>query len=231
MEPVPGYAEPFPPPPPPVQRSRKGLWIGLGIGAVVLCLCCLVLGVAAYLNWTKITNFFYTQTAQSYSNPDAGISLYYPQGWQYLESGDTTYGYEVILASSEEILNNTSGIPLTGAEMIVVTNWMATSDFTFTVDASSMGEVVDYFAGNIFTDTIPVQNLRTFELGGYPAASGLYVGTIDSGTTSDPSAVYIIPILRGEEILLAIGICPESEWPQYQSTFTSILNSMSIVIP
>jgi hypothetical protein len=233
MEPVPGYAEPFPPPPPPpVQRSRKGLWIGLGVGAVLLCLCCLVIGLAVYLNWAKITNFFYVQTAQSYSNPNAGISLYYPQGWQYLESGDASYGYEVIIASSEEILNSATGIPQTGAELIVVTNWMTTSDFSFTVDSSSMGEVVDYFAANIFTNTtIPVQNLRTFELSGYPAASGLYVGTIDSGASSGNSAVYIIPILRGEEIVLAIGICPQTEWSQYQSTFDSMVNSMTVVIP
>jgi hypothetical protein len=231
MEPNPGYAEPLPPPPPPVQRSRKGLWIGLGIGAVVLFLCCLVIGVAAYLNWAKITNFFYTQTAQSYTNPAAGVSLYYPPGWQYLESGDASFGYEVILASSAEILNSSTGIPQTGAEMIVVTNWMTTSDFTFPVDASSMGAVVDYFAADIFTDTIQGQNLHTFKVSGYPAASGLYVGVIDSGSASTPSAVYIVPVLRGQEIVLLVGVCPETEWTQYRSTFDSIINSVELVLP
>jgi hypothetical protein len=230
MESIPGYAEPFPPPPP-AQRSRKGLWIGLGIGAVVLCLCCIVIAIAAYLNWTRITNFLYTQTAQFYSNPDAGISLYYPQGWQYEEWNDDPY-YEVILASSAEILDSSYGIPQTGAEMIVATDYSTTSDFEFNVDASSMVDVVDSIAKDeIYDDTIRGQNLHTFKLSGYPAASGLYVGIIDSDTTSDPSAVYIIAVLRGEEIMLVAGVCPETEWSQYHSIFNSIINSMSIVTP
>jgi hypothetical protein len=234
METMPGYAEPFPPPPPPPpeQKSRKGLWIGLGIAVAVLCLCCLVIGVVAALNWTTVTNFFYTRTAQSYSNPDAGISLYYPQGWQFDETGDATYGYEVIFASSTENLNSPTGVPQTGAEMIVLTNWLLASDLSFTVDASSMGDVVDYFATDIFTDTVQGQNIHTFTLSGYPAASGVYMGTINTGSTAgDPSAVYITTILRGDEIVLFIGVCPQTEWSQHQSTFDSMLNSMSIIIP
>jgi hypothetical protein len=231
METIPGYAEPFPPapPPPPPQRSRKGLWIGLGIGAVVLCLCCLAIGVVAFLNWTKITNYFYSQTAQSYSNADAGISLYYPQTWQYEESGDAAYGYSIFFASSSDILTGDTRIPQTGALFAIWTMAYTSSDFAFSVDASSMGDVVDYASSDILgEDMSPVQNLHNFTLNGFPAASGIYTGSIDT-SVGDLSEIYLVAVLRNEEIVIFLGVCPETEWTQYRTTFDSILNSVELI--
>ena len=169
METIPGYAEPFPPPPPP-QRSRKGLWIGLGIGAVVLCLCCIVVAVGGFLFRQTISNFIYTRSAQLYENPDAGISLYYPKTWQYNVLGDPSYGYQIILSSSPDNLT-LNDVPKTGADMLIMTDNKA-SDLTIAVDASSMGDVVDYLATNLFSSSMgQAQNLHTFNLSGYPAAS------------------------------------------------------------
>jgi hypothetical protein len=231
MEITPGYAEPYPPapPPPPPQRSRTGLWIGLAIGLIVLCLCCLVIAVAAYLNWAKISNFFYTRTAQSYSNADAGISLYYPNTWQYSESGDASSGYYLSFASSPDFLNNPSTFPTTGAIMVIMTG-LNPADLTSTVDTSSMGNVVTYLGSNISTDVSPVQNLRSFTLSGFPAASGIYTGTIDT-TSTNISTVYIIATSRNNEIVVMYGLCSQAEWSQYKPTFDSILNSVSLVAP
>ena len=231
METVPGSAESFPPPPPPPppQRSRKGLWIGLGIAAVVLCICLVAVAVGGYLFRQNISNYFYTRTAQLYSNPDAGLSLYYPQAWQYNESGDATSGYQIILASSPDFLNDPSTLPQTGAIMLIMTNNNA-SDLSFTVDASSMGAVVDNIATNLFSGLSPVQNPHTFTLSGYPAASGVYAGALDT-TVGDQSSIYIITVLRKTEIIIFLGVCPQTEWAKHQPTFDSILNSVSLVTP
>jgi len=234
LEPVLDFPQSYPPPPPPPpQRSRKGLWIGLAIGAVVLCLCCIVVVVVVILfgqNIPLISNFFPTPTPTglSYNNSSAGISLTYPLTWQYSESGDSTSGYMVIFASSADILNDSSNAPLTGAAMAVMTNVLTTSDLSFTVDASSMGSVVDYIATTYFSNISGGQNLHTFTLSGFPAASGVYTLANTSGA---PSTAYLIAVLRSKEILLFFGVCPQTEWSQHQPTFDSIVNSASIVTP
>jgi hypothetical protein len=231
MEPMPGYAQSYPPPPPP-QRSRKGSWIGLAIAAVVLCLCCIVV-VGVYFfrqNIPYISNFFPspTPTGLFYDNPSAGISLTYPATWQYSDSGDAAYGYTIIFASSAAILNDSTNTPQAGAAMAILTNVVTTSDLSFTVNAGSLGDVLDYIATNYFSNLSQGQNLRTFTLSGYPAASGIYMATED---TVYPSAAYIITVLRNEEIIMFVGVCPQTEWAQHQPTFDSILNSVSIITP
>ncbi|MCX6036257.1 MAG: hypothetical protein NTV38_15010 [Chloroflexi bacterium] len=231
MEPMPGCVQSNPPPPPP-QPSRKGLWIGLAIAAVLLCLCCIVV-VGVYFfrhNIPYISNFFPspTPTGLFYDNPSAGISLTYPATWQYSDSGDATDGYTIIFASSAAILNDSTNTPQTGAAMAILTNVVTTSDLSFTVNAGSLGDVLDYIATNYFSNLSQGQNLRTFTLSGYPAASGVYMATEDTG---NPSAAYIITVLRNEEIIMFVGVCPQTEWAQHQPTFDSILNSVSIVTP
>lgn len=232
MEPLPGYPQSYPPPPPP-QRSRKGLWIGLAIGAVVLCLCCIVVVVGVYffgLNIPVISNFLPSPTSAGllYNNPSAGISLTYPLTWQYSESGDASTGYIITFASSAEILNSSSNAPQTGAALAVLTNVVKASDLSFTVDASSMGDLVDYIATSSNMSIIQGQNLRTFTLSGYPAASRAYTMTNDTG---GPSSAYLVAVLRNDEIILFLGVCPETEWSQHQPTFDSIVNSAGIVTP
>ena len=255
MEPMPGCVQSNPPPPPP-QPSRKGLWIGLAIAAVLLCLCCVVV-VGVYIfrqNIPYISNIFPsptptptltptptspptptppqipspTLTGLFYDNPSAGISLTYPATWQYSDSGDATDGYTIIFASSVAILNDSTNTPQAGAAMAILTNVVTTSDLSFTVNAGSLGDVLDYIATNYFSNLSQGQNLRTFMLSGYPAASGVYMATEDTG---NPSAAYIITVLRNEEIIMFAGVCPQTEWAQHQPTFDSILNSVSIVTP
>jgi hypothetical protein len=231
MDIIPGSAESFPPPPPP-QPSRKGLWIGLAIAAVVLCLCSIIV-VGVYIfrqDIPIISNLFPspTPTGLFYNNPAAGISLTYPISWQYSESGDATNGYMLLFASSADILNDPSSAPQTGAAMAILTNVLKTSDVSFTVDASTMGEVVDYIATSYFTNISQGQNMRTFILSGDPAASGIYTMTSSTGS---PATAYIIGVLRNDEVILLFGVCPQSEWAQHQPTFDSIVNSVSLVTP
>lgn len=234
MEPMPDFPQAYPPPPPPPpKRSHKGLWIGLGIAVVVVCLCCIVLIVGVYffqLNVPVISNFFPspTPTGLPYNNPAAGISLTYPATWQFSDSGDATNGFTIIFASSADILKDPTSSPKTGAALAIITNLMKTSDVTFTVDASSMGSVVDYIASTYFSNVSGGQNLRTFTLNGNPAASGVYTMTNTSGAAS---TAYLITVLRNTEIILFFGVCPQTEWSQYQSAFDTIVNSAMIVIP
>jgi hypothetical protein len=232
METMPGYAQSYPPPPPP-QRSRKGLWIGLAISAIVLCLCCIVIVVGVYFfgqNIPLISNFLPSPTPNGllYNNPSAGISLTYPVSWQYSESGDATNGYLIIFASSVDILNSSSNTPQAGAALVILTNVVKTSDLSFTVNESSMGDVVDYIATAYFSNVSQGQNLRTFTVSGYPAASRFYTMTNDTG---GPSAAYLIAVLRNDEIIVFFGVCPQTEWSQHQPTFDSMVNSASIVTP
>jgi len=232
LEKMPGVAQSVPPPPP-SRRSRKGLWLGLAIGVVVLCPCCIVIGIGIYLfgqNILNISSFFPspTPTGLFYSNPSAGISLTYPSTWQYSESGDAANGYTIIFASSEDILNNSTNAPQTGAAMAILTNVVTASDLSFTVDASSMGNVVEYIATTIYPGIRNDQDLRTFTLSGYPAASVVYTITSDTGS---PSTAYFIGVLRNTEIIMFIGVCSQAEWSQQKSTFDSIINSVSIFTP
>ena len=233
MDLIPDSAQSYPPPPPPPQRSRKGLWIGLAIGAVVLCLCCIVVvvGVAIFgQNIPLLSSLFPTPTPNGlfYNNPAAGISLNYPVTWQYSESGDAANGYTIIFASSADILNSSSNAPQTGAAIAVLTKILTTSDLSFTVDASSMGAVVDYIATEYFTNISQGQDLRTFSLSGYPAASSVYTMTNDTG---GPSTAYLVAVLRNSDILIFFGVSPQTEWSQQKATFDSIVNSASIVAP
>ncbi len=232
METMPGPVQSYPPPPPP-RRSRKGLWIGLAIAAVAICLCCIVVVVGVYFfgqNIPLISNFLPSPTPSGlpYNNPSAGISLTYPAAWQYNESGDAASGYLIIFASSADILTDSSNAPQTGAAMAVMTNVVRTGDLSFTVTANSMGEVVDYIANTYFTNMSGGQDIHTFTLSGYPAASGVYA--MDTGTGS-LSTAYITTVLRNDEVVLFFGVCPQTEWSQHQSTFDSLLNSAVIAIP
>ena len=231
MEINPRSVESLPPPPPP-QPSRKGLWIGLAIGVVVLCLCSIiVVGVTIFRKDIPIISNFFpspTPTGLFFNNPSAGISLTYPVTWQYSEAVDLSSGYELLFASSADYLNDPSTLPQTGAILAILANTMTTSDLSFTVDASSLGDVVDFLATDLFSGTSLSQNIHTFTLSGYPAASGVFTGTIDTGA---PSAVYFAAVLRNEEIILFLGICPQTEWAQHQPTFDSILISVRIVTP
>jgi hypothetical protein len=105
---------------------------------------------------------------------------------------------------------------------------MAVGDLPFPADASSMVQVLDYIATQYFTNIGQGQDQRTFTLSGFPAASSVYTMTNDSG---DPSTSYLITVLRNEEILVFFGVCPQTEWAQYQPTFDSIVNSTTIVAP
>ena len=232
METTPGFIQ-TPPPPPPPQRSRKGLWIGLGIGAILLCLCCVVVVVVVYFygrNIPYVSSLFPTPTPTGlfYTNPSAGISLTYPVTWQYSEQGDAATGYTIILASSAEILNASSDAPLDGAAIAILTNLLTPSDLTFTPDASTMGDVVDYIATTYFTNLSQGQDLRTFSMSGYPAASGLYSMT---NTNGGPSAAYVVAVLRSSEIILIFSVCPQPDWSLYKPTFNEIINSVVIVTP
>jgi hypothetical protein len=233
MQSMPENAQSFPPPPPPPRRSRKGLWIGLAIAVIVLCLCCIVLVAGVYffqINIPVISNFFPspTPTGLFYNNPQAGISLTYPATWQYSDSGDASSGFTIIFASSADILNDSSNAPTTGAAMAILTKILATGDLPFTFDASSMGSVVDYVATTYLNNLSGGQNPRTFSMSGHPAASGVYTWT---DTTSPTSTAYLTVALRNTEFIVFLGICPQTEWSQYQSVFESIVNSSIIVTP
>ena len=232
MENMPEVAQSLPPPPPP-WRSRKGLWVGFAIGAVVLCLSCIVIGIGVYFfgsNIPYLSNFFPSPTSPGlfYSNPAAGISLTYPGTWQYAEKGDAANGFNIVFASSTDILNNPTNAPQAGAAMAIYTNFATTGDFPFSVDASSLGNVVEYIASMVYTNISNGQNLRTFTLSGYPAASGVYTLTGDAG---DLYATYLIAVLRNDEMVVFVGVCPQAEWAQYQPAFDSIVNSAAIVQP
>jgi hypothetical protein len=226
MDTLPDSTQSYPPPPPP-QRSRKGMWIGLAIGVVVLCLCCIILvGVTLFRQEIPIiSNFFPSPTpaVMYYDNPSAGISLTYPAAWQFVESG-----YEILFSSSAEFLNDPAALPTSGAILDIMTNTLPASDIPFAVEVSSMNNVVDYIATNLFSGFSQSQNSKTFTLSGYPAGSGTYTGSVDAGA---PTVAYLTVVLRNEEILLFLGMCRQTEWVQYQPTFDSILNSVRIVTP
>ncbi len=244
METMPGYTQSYPPPPPP-RSSRKGLWIGLIIAAVIFLLCCIALVIGIFLfnvNIPIISGLFASPTPVNtptpipsptlsgliYNNSSAGLTLIYPLTWQYVDSGDPMNGYTIYFASSTDILNDISSAPQTGAAMAVMTKLMTTSDLSFPVDASSMGDVLEYIATEYFTNTSQGQNLSLHMQSGYPAASAVYSMTTDTGI---PTAALIIAVLRNEDILLFFGVCPQSEWSQYKITFADIMNSVSLVSP
>ena len=228
MENIPADLQFNPPPPPPPARSRKGIWIGLGIAVIVLCLCS---GAVVLYNFRTdipiLSGFFPSPTPTNlyYENTAAGISLNYPLTWKYSVSGSSSSGYGIVVASSQDIIDNLDTIPPTGAAFLVQTQALATSNLSFTVDASSMTKVLDYVATS-FSNFTNGQNVHAFTLSGLPAASGVYTAT---NTSLPPSSVYLVTILRNTEIILIFSICPQSEWAQYQPVLDGILNSMKIV--
>ncbi len=232
MQPMQDYPQTYPPPPPPPpKRSHKGLWIGLGIAAVILCLCCIVIIVGVYFFQLKvpvISSFFPSPTPAGlpYSNPSAGISLTYPATWQYTESGDAANGYIIIFASSAALLNDTTNSITTGAIMEIYTNSLKSSDIPFPVNASAMGDVVDFIATS--SQISQGKNTQTYTLSGYPAGSGVYTLPNSSGTLA---TAYLTAVLRNDEIIVIAAVCPQTEWSQYQPTFDSIVNSAVIVAP
>jgi hypothetical protein len=232
MENMPSNDVTLPPPPPP-RSSRKALWIGLIIGAAILFLCLLAAIVGIYffrLDIPILSDLLPTPKPPDlvYNNPATGIKLNYPAAWKYSETGDAANGYAIIFASSEEILNNSSNAPQTGAALAILTNFVTTGDLSFQVTADTMGGVVDFIATQFFSNFDAGQNLRTYSLDGLPAASRLYTMTNDTG---GPSAVDVTAVLRNDVILLIFSICPQREWSLYQGSFSSILDSLRLVTP
>jgi hypothetical protein len=232
MEPMPDNLQSFPPPPPPPpKRSHKALWIGLGIAVVLICMCCIVLIAGVYyfrINVPVISNFFPSPTPAGllYYNPSAGISVTYPLTWQYSQFGDANSGFTIIFASSADLLNDSTNSVTTGAIMEIYTNALKTSDIPFTVNAGSMGDVVDYIATQSSITQGP--GTHTYTVSGYPAGSGIYTMPSTTGTSS---TAYLIAILRNKEIIVIAAVCPQTEWSKYQPTFDSIVNSAVIAAP
>ena len=81
-----------------------------------------------------------------------------------MEAGDFSSGYEILFASSADYLNVPSTLPQTGALRAVLTKPMATRDLSFTIDASSLGDVIDFLATDLFSGTSQSQNIHTFTL-------------------------------------------------------------------
>lgn len=233
METIPSNDVTLPPPPPPPRSSRKALWIGLIIGAAVLFLCLIAAVVGIYffrMDIPILSDLFPTPKPPDlvYNNPSAGITLNYPATWKYSETGDAANGYAIILASSQEILDNSSNAPATGAALAILTTFVTTGDLSFPVNADTMGDVVDFIATQFFSNFDAGQSLRNYTLGGFPAASRLYTMTNDTG---GPSAVDVTAVLRNDVILLIFSICPQREWSLYQGTFKSIIDSLRLVTP
>jgi hypothetical protein len=230
MEIMPGTSQSYPPSPPP-QRSSKGLWIGLLIGVVVLCLLGFVAaGYYSGVNLSDLLKFFPSPTpsALSYDNPNVGVSLTYPLTWQYSEAGDATYGYAITFASSSDILDAPSKATQSGALLMLGTIPLSTNNLPFTVAADTMGAALDGFASSFFSASGPAQDLRTFTLSGYPAASGAF--TISSDNTA-PTSAYLTVVLRQDQVVLFVGLCPQAEWSQYQPTFEAIVSSATLSAP
>jgi len=215
--------------PSPSSRSQRRSWTRRAIAAAVLCLF-IVIAVVLYNYRTElpiVSSLFPTPTLPYYSlnNKSAGISLHYPTNWKYSQSGDPADGYAIVVSSSQDILDNVSSVPKTGAAMLVQTQSMAAGDFPFSVNGSVMTKVLEYVAAQ-FSNFSQGQNTHTFTLSSFPAASGIYTAT---NTSLPPSTVYLVTVLRNQEIILIFSICPQSEWSQYRPILEDILNSMTIV--
>ena len=209
--------------------SRCRLWTRRAIVAAAVCLFLMFAFVSYHYRaeLPMVSNFFSTPTSTHYSlnNGSAGISFSYPTDWKYAQSGNPADGFAIVVASSQDILDNVNNVPKTGAAMLVHTQSMAAGDFPFSVDASAMTKVLDSIAAQ-FSNFSQGQNVHAFTLSGFPAASGVFTA---SNTSLPPSTVYLVTVLRNKEIILIFSICPQSEWSQYQPVLDDILNSMIIV--
>lgn len=225
QEPAP-FAPP-PPPPPPPQRSRGKLWIGIGVGLLILCICCVVTALGLYVAKDQIPaigRLFPTPTPPGmlYTNPGAGLSLWYPQGWTYQEEGDNG-GYFILFASSQQIIDNSGVTPHNGAALIVFAKALYTSDLPSNVNTNSPLDVMAYMSDELIgSDKALMEEPRLLTIDSYPAASGIYR---TSGTSNSIAIVYITVVLHNQEVTLFIGICEDVSWPQYRYQLQSIVQS------
>jgi hypothetical protein len=216
---------PPPPPPPPPRKSRTGMWIGIVIGVIVLCLCCVVVVGVGYYYRTSIpgiNTMFATPTPQGvyYNNSTIGFSVYYPVGWVYEEQGTDS----VIFASSQTVLNSSSS-PTSGAAMGFIVSTVANLNMPAGVDPTSPESVLNGFVKSSFSSgATVVENVKSFSLGAYPAASAVLTVT-PSSSTGTTLGVYMTVLSSGGKVVIGIGFTPESQLTQYRPTFDQMLRS------
>ncbi len=224
------YAPP-PPPPPPPQRSRAKLWIGLGIGLLVLCLCCAVTAAGLYVARDQIPavgRLFPTPTPPGmlYTNPGAGLSLWYPQGWVYEETSDSG-GYLIFFASSQQVMDNSNATPRNGAVLAIFAKVIYTSDLPSNVNPNSPFDILAYMSDELLgSNKALMEEPRLLTIDSYPAASGIYR---TRGTSNSISVVYITVVIHNQEITLFVSICEDVSWPQYRYQLQSMVQSVDFI--
>jgi len=181
--------------------------------------------VATIPTFTLEPSLTYTPTPAGlfYNNPTAGISLTYPLTWKYSKSGDASSGFVIYFVSSVDILTN----GISNGALFEINTAPKTGDFSFNVNANSIEEVINSIANDPSSNLIQGQNLHTFTLSGYPAASGVYLRSDSVAQLT----IYLVAVLRNDHVIEIISGCPQADWAKYQPIFDSILHSMVIVAP
>ncbi len=222
----PGDFMPPPPPPPPAAASRKGLWIGLGAGALLIIVCCVgVVGVLLLQGKIPgIPSPLATAVPPGllYSNSTSGISARYPTDWLYADQSGV-----VVFASSKAILDNIEDEPTNGAALAIVHPFMRISDLPASVDTSNPILVLEYVTSQELSSGLTIiENPTSRRIGSSPAASAAYHTQTSSGSLE---VMLITVILKTPNVVLVIGICPNSQWAQYRPQLESITGSIQFL--
>ena len=88
-----------------------------------------------------------------------------------------------------------------------------------------MDKVVEYYGTSGGDSLLPGESLHTFNLSGYPAASGAYLRNITGGRTA---VMDIIPVLVAGKVILIEGVCTPAEWSRQKPVLEAMLQSLAI---
>jgi hypothetical protein len=214
-------------PAPAPRKPKTGLIIGIVAGVLVLCLGGAAIIAGIYFGRDQIAGHFASSTPQGtyYNSASMNLSLYYPPTWTYQEQGAT-----VTFATSQEMLNATT-YPSTGAWIMFVRDSSFLSLLAPDIDPSSpeaiLGQIMGPrnplgVIGGIGTELEP---LRSFSVGGNPAASVVYSYGVDLETDLLRYTIVIIP----QDMPITIfALCPQSEWAIHRPNFDAMIASLDI---
>ncbi len=178
---------------------------------------------------------------QEFFNAEYGIRLSLPETWKYIDMSSGGTAFVMQFASSPETLEMLPEAPSIGAGIIIHSsgeNHTIEEEFP---GISGMDEINRIHALSLYNIAM-LEQPYVFEIGGYPASSGVYLYQFKGGgvnafgqqvidmysTDGRKTVVNLTLIARGNELIDIYAMSGPDEWNKYRSTLEAIINSIEI---
>lgn len=156
-----------------------------------------------------------------YTDPIAGLTIFYPEDWAYDAESD-----EVYFAESEEALKYSDPAdPILG----VTTGSPLEMELQFGSAASAEDLLDSALVDLRGEEEAEIGEIEAWTFGDVPGA-GVKVGWTDTRTGTRMRA-YVIAAVSEEVAAIGFGTTPEADWESYEPIFRNMFASLELFLP